>query len=103
MYFTRLVIRNESINQKYKGGMQAFIAEHGGKYNNDIAVIIFMAPDGIETLRKNLKREGLKWGRILYGLTPGRYAGKNHVVKAIPFKVQWLKGLILKTVVRMYR
>jgi len=90
--FYTMVIRNESINQKYKGGIKAFVAEHGVNYNNDFAVIMFMAPLGVEVTEEMLNKLGLKYGDDFIWFDAGSICRKKPVVKAIPFKVQWLKG-----------
>ena len=95
--FYTLVIRNESINQKYKGGIKVFVAEHGVNYNNDIAVMIFMAPLGVEVTEEMLKKSGLKYGDDFTWFDARALCGKKPVVKAIPFKVKWLKGYFSKS------
>ena len=55
------MIRNKAINQKFKGGIKAFVAEHWVKYNNDLSVTIFMVPGGVEDTEGMLKKSGLKW------------------------------------------
>jgi len=94
--FYTLVIRNESINQKYKGGINAFVAEHGVNYNSDIAVMIFMAPLGIEVTEEMLKKSGLTWQEDYTWFEASEMARRQPTVKSIPFKVKWLKGYCSK-------
>jgi len=59
--FYTLVIRNEAINQKYEGGLKAFVAEHRTQYNNDITVMCFMSSDNLYDASEMLQNKGLKW------------------------------------------
>ena len=95
--FYTLIIRNESINQKFKGGIKAFVAKHGVNYNDDISVMIFMAPDGIERTEEMLNKLGLKYGDDFTWIDATAISRKKPMVKTIPFKVKWLKGYCSKS------
>ena len=90
--FYTVVIRNESVNQICKGGIKAFVAEHGVKYNNDLTVMIFMAPGGIERTEEMLNKLGLKYGDDFTWFDASEIAQRKPIVKSIPFKAKWLKG-----------
>lgn len=67
--FYTLVIRNAAINQKYEGGLKAFVAEHWAKHNNDITIMLFMSSDNLYDASEILQNKGLKWEEILPILT----------------------------------
>jgi hypothetical protein len=90
--FYTVVIRNETINQKFQGGIKAFVAEYGVKYNNDLTVMIFMAPGGVENTEKMLKKSGLKREEDFTWFDASEIAWRKQTVKSIPFKAKWLKG-----------
>jgi hypothetical protein len=90
--FYTVVIRNESVNQICKGGIKAFVAEHGVKYNDDLTVMIFMAPSGIENTEEMLEKLGFKYGDDFTWFDATEMARRKPIVKRIPFKAKWLKG-----------
>jgi hypothetical protein len=94
--FYTVVIRNEAINQKYEGGIKAFVAKHGVKYNNDLSLMIFMAPGGVEDTEKMLKQLGFKREEDFTWFEASEMARKKPTVKSIPFKAKWLKGYCSK-------
>jgi hypothetical protein len=91
-----LVIRNEAINQKYEGGLKAFVAEHEVKYNNDITVMLFMSSDNLYDASDMLQNKGLKWEEDFTYFDATVMSGKKSQVETIPFKVKWLKGYCSK-------
>ena len=95
--FYALVIRNESINHKYTGGIKAFVAEHGVNYNNDIAVMIFMEPLGVEVTEEMLNKLGFKLEEDYTWFEASEMARRKPAVKSIPFKAKWLKGFCSKS------
>ena len=94
--FYTLVIRNEAINQKYEGGLKAFIAEHWTKYNNDITVMLFMGSDNLFDASDMLQNRGFKWEEDFTYFDATAMSRKKPKVETIPFKVKWLKGYCSK-------
>jgi len=94
--FYTVVIRNEAINQKYEGGIKAFVAKHGVKYNNDLSVMIVMAPGDLEVIEKMLKKLDFKREEDFTWFKASEIAWRKPTVKSIPFKVKWLKGYCSK-------
>ena len=94
--FYTLVIRNEAINQKYEGGLKAFVAEHRAQYNNDITVTCFMSSDNLYEASEMLQNKGLKWEEDFTYFDATAMSRKKPKVETIPFKVKWLKGYCSK-------
>jgi hypothetical protein len=94
--FCTIVIRNESINQKYKGGIKTFVANHAVKYNNDLSVMIVMAPGDVEVIEKMLNKLDFKREDDFTWFEASEIAWRKPTVKSIPFKVKWLKGYCSK-------
>ena len=94
--FYTLVIRNEAINQKYEGGLKAFVAGHGVKYNNDITVMLFMGSDNLYDASDMLQNKGLKWEEDFTYFDATAMSRKKPKVETSPFKVKWLKGYCSK-------
>jgi hypothetical protein len=94
--FYTVVIRNEAINQKYEGGIKAFVTKHGVKYNDDLSVMIFMAPSGVEDTEEMLKKLGFKREDDFTWFEASEMARRKPTVKIIPFKAKWLKGYCSK-------
>jgi hypothetical protein len=94
--FYTMVIRNEAINQKYEGGLKAFVSEHLVKYNDSIAVMLFMGSDNLYDASEMLQNKGLKWEEDFTYFDATAMSRKKPKVKIIPFEVQWLKGYCSK-------
>ena len=94
--FYTLVIRDEPLNHKFNGGLEAFSSKYNVKYNNDIAVMLFMGPDDLEEILKTLENSGLNCEEDYTWFEASEMARRKPTVKSIPFKVKWLKGYCSK-------
>jgi hypothetical protein len=90
--FNTVVIRNESINQRFKGGIKSFVSEHRVSYNNELSVMCFMGPADLDDTLEMLENKGLKWEEDFTWFDATAISRKKPKVKAIPFRVKWLKG-----------
>jgi len=95
--FNTLVIKNESLNRSYTGGLIGFLDKHGGECNGRITVVCFMGGDVYDTA-DDLIENGLKIVEDFEFIDAGRYAmGMNSPYNKkgshnVNVGVEWLRG-----------
>ena len=95
--FNTIVIRNESLIEKYPGGTKAFVEKHTPKCNKDLTVSCHMGSD-VEDVWNDLIQNGLvknidftSFDTVSYSFE-FRMSGKEDAIHDIVFDVSWLKG-----------
>lgn len=94
--FSSVVIRNDSLNAKYKGGVRAFVETHRAITNRDISVFFSMG-DEIDDAVRDLHANSLAGGEDFTFVDAGSYAiemafEKKEYPHNISVGVDWLKA-----------
>ena len=94
--FNSVVIKNEALNRKYKGGLRAFIEKHGDYANNDITVFNSMG-DEVDDVVKDLFYNGLIHKEDFVFVDAGGFSmyvalNKKDYPQNYDIGVDWLKG-----------
>ena len=94
--FNSVVVRNESLNAKYPGGLDGFIRKNGGVANWDITVTFSMAEDIYEVV-DDLRHQGLSGGDDFVFVDAAGYSiqtfrDKKDFPHNIDVGVGWLKA-----------
>ena len=94
--FNSVVIRNDSLNEKYKGGLKGFLKIHGALVNSHISIICSMG-DEIDEVLEDLHKQGLHGGPDFVFVDAGGYSmqvaldrDKHDVPHNINVGVDWL-------------
>ena len=97
--FTSVIVRNESLGEKYPGGLAEFIHSHGGECNNQITTVWSMSGWEIEKVMADMLDQGLTHGVDFKFLAGGHYAidialhpDRDRDPHPVDFGVDWLKG-----------
>ena len=99
-----LIVKTQSLNRKYPGGVASFSRKYGARSNGKITVACFMGND-IDEATKDLEENGLAFNDDFAPLDSGRHEmqfwvasihGPDDLAKAhdIHVGVTWLQGRI---------
>ena len=90
-----LVIKNESLERLYEGGLLGFLHRHGGECNGKITVDCYMGGEIFETMDE-LNQCGLKFLEDFEFIDAGAYVIYDPKREVHPHnvsqRVDWLKG-----------
>jgi hypothetical protein len=94
--FNSVVIRNDSLNSKYPGGLKGFFGNHPAISNNDITVCISMGAE-IDEVIDDILSEGLSDGSDFAFVDAGGFAisfslFKKNQPQDVDVGVDWLKA-----------
>ena len=94
--FFTLVIRNEALEEKYKGGLEAFVNKYLCEYNDDITKRIAMAADYLGPALDEIEESGLlsETDYLLFDASGHILCPEEDYTEAY-LGVDWLKGYYL--------
>jgi len=101
--FFTLVIRNEALKEKYKGGLEAFVSKYLCKYNDDITTLIAMAGLELDEALDDIKGSGLipHADALLFDAS-GHMLSRTEDYTEAYLGVDWLKGYYLDSGTMVY-
>lgn len=109
-HFLTMVVKMESIINKYEGGVKAFVEHYHVRLKRDIAVICTMGFDGLDDPYMDLDNNGLKPEEDYVILDVGRKVLAYTMLKDTDYPhekspsmpVKWLKGRFHKSCIMVH-
>lgn len=96
--FNAIVIKNSALNEKYPGGLRAYLDKHGGRCNRMITAESFMGGE-INEIFNDLRKHGFKHKLDFLFVDAGGYAllrgmgvGGILLPEPVDLGVDWLEG-----------
>ena len=91
--FYALIVRNQALEEKYRGGLKGFLKRHGGEYNDDITTLCYMSPESGADVA-DLEANGLEEREDFIVLIDDLYGPRqsHNDFEPYPFDVPWLGG-----------
>jgi len=87
--FFTLIIQNEALEVKYKGGLKAFIDKYLCEYNNDLTTMTAMASYDLDETINDIEESGLTYGDEFIMLDAFSITDDNSVIE---LGISWLKA-----------
>jgi len=88
-----LVVRNQALVEKYRGGLRRFLKRYGGEYNDEITTLCYMNPEYGSDVA-DLEANGLERSKDFVVLIDDLYGPPSchKDFEPYPFDVPWLRG-----------
>ena len=101
MFFT-LATRVETLRQKYRGGLRAFVEKHNALCNKKLALLCQMAARYLDKAVSDLENNGLVYGEDFVCFDATTIATFYDQGQEVNLDVNWLKGFIQNHDMKVY-
>jgi len=91
--FYTLIVRNQALEEKYRGGLRGFLKKYGGVYNDEILTICYMAWE-FDADIADLEANGLEGRKDFVLLIDDQFGvpWEHDDFEPYPIEIPWLRG-----------